>query len=60
MSRFVQYLKDTQSELKHVSWPTRRQALLFTILVVVISLVVAAYLGALDTLFTYIVETYVL
>ena len=60
MSRFVQYLKDTQSELKHVSWPTRRQALLFTILVVVISLVVAAYLGALDTLFTHIVETYVL
>ncbi len=60
MSRFVQYLKDTQSEIKHVSWPTRRQAILFTVLVVVISLVTAAYLGAFDALFTYIVETYIL
>ncbi len=60
MSRFVQYLKDTQSELKHVSWPTRRQAILFTVLVVIISLVTAAYLGAFDALFTYLVETYIL
>jgi preprotein translocase subunit SecE len=60
MSRFVQYLKDTQSELKHVSWPTRQQAIAFTILVIAISLLTAVYLGAFDWLFTYLVEHYIL
>lgn len=60
MSRFVQYLKDTQSELKHVSWPTRRQTVIFTVLVVLISLATAAYLGAFDALFTYLMERFVL
>ncbi len=60
MSRFVQYLKDTQSELKHVSWPTRSQAIAFTALVIVISIVTAAYLGAFDWLFTYLVEKYII
>jgi len=58
--RFVQYLKDTQSELKHVSWPTRSQAIWFTVIVVVVSLIIAAYLGGLDALFTYILETFVI
>lgn len=60
MSRFVQYLKDTQSELKHVSWPTRPQAIAFTALVVVISLATAVYLGAFDELFTYLVNQYLI
>lgn len=60
MSRLIQYVKDTQSELKHVSWPTRPQAIAFTILVIVISLLTAAYLGAFDWLFTHIVENYIL
>jgi preprotein translocase subunit SecE len=60
MSQFVQYLKDTQTELKHVSWPTRTQAIAFTIIVILISIAVAAYLGALDQLFTFVVENFVL
>lgn len=58
--RFIQYLKDTQSELKHVSWPTRAQAIAFTALVVVISLAIAAYLGAFDLLFTRILDMFVI
>lgn len=60
MSRFVQYLKDTQSELRHVSWPTRPQAIAFTALVILISILTAAYLGAFDWLFTQVVEQYIL
>ncbi len=58
--RFIQYLKDTQSELKHVSWPTRGQAIAFTALVVVISLATAAYLGAFDLLFTRVLDMFVI
>ena len=46
----VTYLKDTRGELKHVSWPTRRQAVVFTIVVVLISLFVSFFLGFFDYL----------
>ncbi len=50
----VNYLKDTRAELKHVNWPTRRQAILYTIGVIVVSIVVAAYLGFFDYIFALI------
>lgn len=52
MSRFINYLKDTQAELKHVSWPTNKQSVIYTILVVVISIVVALFVGVFDFVFT--------
>lgn len=60
MSSFIQYIKDTKTELKHVSWPTKSQAIAFTVLVIAISLITAVYLGALDELFTHLVQTYIL
>jgi len=50
--RLIQYLKDTKGELKHVSWPTRRQAVYFTIIVIVLSLLTAFFLGVFDTIFS--------
>ena len=52
MSKLGEYLKETQAELKHVSWPTKNQAILFTVIVVVFSIVTAFFLGAFDFLFT--------
>lgn len=53
------YIKDTKGEMKHVSWPTRRQTTLFTILVVAISVIVSAYLGVFDYLFTVILGKFI-
>jgi len=46
------YIKETRGELKHVSWPTRRQAIAFTALVIVLSVVLSLFLGAFDYLFS--------
>lgn len=48
---FIEYLRDTRGELKHVSWPTRKQALIYSMLVITISAVVAAFTGLLDFVF---------
>ncbi|MSU56052.1 MAG: preprotein translocase subunit SecE [Candidatus Taylorbacteria bacterium] len=56
MSRLTTYFKETQAELKHVTWPTRKQAIMYTVVVIVISLVTAAYLGAFDYLFTALLK----
>jgi preprotein translocase SecE subunit len=46
----IQYIKETQVELKHVSWPTRNQAIVFTIVVILVSVGTALFLGFLDFL----------
>lgn len=48
----AQYLKDTRSELNHVAWPTRVQTVVFTMLVVTLSILISLYLGLFDFLFT--------
>ncbi len=52
ISRLIQYVKDTNAEMKHVSWPTQKQTTIFTILVIIISIVIALYIGAFDYFFT--------
>lgn len=54
--KIVEYIKETKGELKHVSWPTRRQAFAFTAIVIVLSLFVAAFLGLFDFIFTKILS----
>lgn len=55
----ISYLKATKGEFKHVNWPTRRQALVFTGLIVLITIVLAALLGLFDWLFIRVVELFV-
>ena len=42
--------------MKHVSWPTKKQTTAYSVLVVVISIALAAYIGAFDHLFTIGIE----
>jgi preprotein translocase subunit SecE len=51
MDNFINYLKDTVAEMKHVSWPTNKQSVVYTILVVVISIIVSLYIGLFDFIF---------
>jgi preprotein translocase SecE subunit len=56
VSRFRRFIKESWSELKKVSWPTRIQVRNLTILVFVISFVVGLYITIADTAFDYIVR----
>ena len=50
------YFKDVRSEMRHVTWPTRQQAILYTSIVIIVSLLTAAYLGLLDYIFGLIIQ----
>lgn len=52
MAGFGEYLKDTRAELRHVAWPTQAQTIVYTVLVALISVAVALYLGFFDFFFT--------
>lgn len=59
MSNLGEYLKETKGELKHVTWPTKNQAILFTAIVVIFSVVVAFFLGAFDFIFAMILKMFI-
>jgi preprotein translocase subunit SecE len=54
----IEYLKETKAELKHVSWPTRKQAIAFTVIVIAISVFTAVFLGLFDTLFSTLLKSF--
>lgn len=55
MERLIAYIKATQGEMRHVSWPSRQQAAVLTVLVILISLAAAVFLGFFDFVFSDII-----
>jgi preprotein translocase subunit SecE len=52
MSNLSNYFKATIAEMKQVSWPSQKQALVYTLLVILLSVIVALFLGLFDFLFS--------
>ena len=48
----VRFLRETRSELRKVVWPTRREAMNMTAIVLGVTVLMAAGLGLVDWLFT--------
>jgi len=60
LSQTITFLREARIELKKVIWPTRTQTIRYTAAVILMSLAVAAFLGGLDILFTFLLNTFVL
>jgi preprotein translocase subunit SecE len=56
VKRFRQFLKESWSELKKVSWPTRIQVRNLTVLVFVISFVVGAFITIVDSAYDVVIR----
>ncbi|MEK7072300.1 MAG: preprotein translocase subunit SecE [Patescibacteria group bacterium] len=56
INNLIQYIKDSKNEVKKVTWPTRKEIKQHTILVIIISLAVAAFLGLVDMILTQVIE----
>ena len=52
MSKTTEYLKETKAELKHVNWPGKRLTILYTVIVLIISVLTAYFLGIFDFIFS--------
>ena len=52
------YFREVIGELKKVIWPTRDETRRLTIMVIIISVAVGAFLGAVDMGFTELVNTF--
>lgn len=50
--KISEYIKETRAEMNHVNWPSREQTIRFTVLVIAVSIITAALLGASDFVFS--------
>lgn len=60
LNKIITFLKETKVELKKVNWPTRKQSIKYTLIVIGVSFAVAIFLGGLDFLFTWIISKFLL
>jgi preprotein translocase subunit SecE len=52
----ISYLKEVKGEVKNIKWPTKKQVINYTIVVIILSLLLATYVGALDAFFARILS----
>ncbi len=50
------YVGELRREFKRINWPSRNDTIRLSAVVIVISLLVAMFLGALDYIFVYLLE----
>ena len=59
MNKLLTYLKESRAELMKVVWPSRKQTRDNTIIVIIVSVGVAIFLGALDYVFEQGIVTFI-
>jgi preprotein translocase subunit SecE len=60
LSKTANFLKEVKLEMKKVTWPTKKETLKHTTLVIGISLGVAAFLGILDFIYTWLINKFII
>lgn len=56
LGKLISFLQEAREEVRRVVWPTRRATVKMVLTVIFLSLLVAAFLGALDFLFIYLLD----
>lgn len=56
MNKITSFVKEAYEELRKVSWPSKKQTINYTFVVIGVSVVVAVFLGVLDMIFSSLVE----
>jgi len=59
MTSLFSYLSHVRAEMAHVIWPSRKEAIEHTLLVLFISIITALLIAGLDYVFTSVVSYYV-
>ncbi len=60
MNKLVNYIKSSIEELKKVVWPTPKQALKLTVMVIIFSLILATIIGIFGYIFQMLLQQIIL
>jgi len=48
MKKLFQYLRESREEIAKVTWPTRKEAIFYSVAVIAICIVLAVFIGVID------------
>lgn len=57
LEKIKRYLKETAAELRKMTWPTKDELIGSTVVVIVVSLIVAVFIGVVDRILTLMIRT---
>ncbi|MCP4745359.1 MAG: preprotein translocase subunit SecE [Desulfobacteraceae bacterium] len=57
VQKSIQFLREVKIELKKVAWPTKKQTMGTTIVVLILVLIIAAFLGMIDFTLSSLIRT---
>ena len=59
-SKIDNFFKEVKLEIKKVNWPTAKETTRYTLIIIGVSIVTAAFLGGIDFLFTRVLDRFIL
>ena len=59
-SQFAGFLGEVRTQMKKIDWPSRKEALSYTMVVIFASVLLAIFLGGVDFLLTLILDRIIL
>ena len=60
IQKISSFFKDAISEMKKVTWPTKKEATKNTLIVIMVCIAVAIFLGGIDFLFNKLIEEFII
>jgi len=58
--QFVRFLGEVKTQMRKIDWPSRKEALSYTMVVIFASVLLAIFLGGVDFLLTLILDRIIL
>jgi preprotein translocase subunit SecE len=56
IDKSMQFLREVKIELKKVTWPSRKQTMGSTVVVIVLVMIISAFLGLVDVFLSYLIR----
>ena len=60
MKKIFDFIIEAKAELLKVNWPTKKQTLNYTLIIIAVSVVISLFLGSLDYLFGGILKKFII
>jgi len=58
--KIVSFFKEVRLEMKKVNWPTRKETVKYTLIVVGFSVITAIFLGGLDAFYQFLLNKFII
>jgi len=53
INKIINYIKESKAELQKVVWPSKKETIKYTLLVIGVSLGIAVFFGVIDYIFSF-------